>query len=805
MARDHINIRAGFDLASFSTSAQNLERELRATGQRMTRIGRNMSLALSLPTLGAGIFATKQFAEFEQAMAKVNAVSGATSNEFDMLTSKAEELGRTTAYTASEVAGLELSYAKLGFSANEIEKITEATLNLALATDEDLGNAAMVAGNTLRGFALDASEMGRVVDVMAKSFTSSALDLEKYSVSITKVASIANTLGFSIERVAAMQSTLVDTGIEASIVGTSLRKIFVTLAAKGITYEQAMAKIANSQEKVNTAVGLFDVRAANAAVVLSQATEKVDRLTVSYRDSSGAAAEMAKIMNNTLQMSFIRLKSAVEGLAIKFGEQLAPALRSVADMMSEWARKFAELEPTTKKMIIATGALVVAIPPLIIVIGQMQIAMVSLNLSMWPVVAAAGAFLAILRLSMAAVELNNRYLKKQTEYYDKSKEYLDTLNTSLEDNKTLTEELNKVKEIGFNTSEKELTALESDILMRSEANKGLMKELRLRKEVLLQKEKDYLQSLKNPAIGAAGDVVQAQLKRILPIQQEIKILEKDFAALQAREDEYITGLTELWRKLAEIRGFNKTSGVDGLGDDIGDKLKEEIKKMESLAKEFRDKQQDIFNSITRTTGDINPFVNALLGDKTAVTRMIDERLSEYKVKIIEGAGDIAQGLQNLLIKSKNNITEFTQTLNDEVLRGVQDMAYGLAEMFGTMLTDDSFTSKDFGKGVLDMVATFMQRLGGLLIIWGINFELFQKSIKSGQGWLAVVAGAAMVATGAAIKGAMNSGLESSSTSSSTPSYSSNGANYGAYSPDYVITLQGREMIIVQKRESSFRR
>lgn len=169
------------------------------------------------------------FSEFEFVMAKVNAVSGATDNEFKQLSESAQELGRTSFFTATQVGELQLAFSKLGFTAAEIQDAQKATLDLATSTGTDLARAAQVAGAAVRGFGLEANETQRVVDVMAVSFASSAMDIEKWQTSMTKVAPIAKSSGFSIEDTAAIMSKLADSGIEASIAGTSLRNILLKM------------------------------------------------------------------------------------------------------------------------------------------------------------------------------------------------------------------------------------------------------------------------------------------------------------------------------------------------------------------------------------------------------------------------------------------------------------------------------------------------------------------------------------------------------------------------------------------------
>ena len=118
------------------------------------------------------------FKSFEFQMAKTRAITGANDAEFKKLSDSAKEIGRTTFFTASQVAELQTNYGKLGFTTDEILKAQEATIQLSTATGSDLARAATVAGATVRGFGLDASETQRVVDL-----GSSRHKVHKFSIS----------------------------------------------------------------------------------------------------------------------------------------------------------------------------------------------------------------------------------------------------------------------------------------------------------------------------------------------------------------------------------------------------------------------------------------------------------------------------------------------------------------------------------------------------------------------------------------------------------------------------------------------
>ena len=137
--------------------------------------------------------------EFEKEMAKTKSVTYDTSitteqlnAQWDRLEKNARKLGGSTLYTAQEVAGLQTEYAKLGFTVPEIENMSKATLDLALVAGTDLANATAVAGVTLRAFGMDSSQSTEMMDIMAMSFSSTALDMEKFSNAMTYVAPVAS-------------------------------------------------------------------------------------------------------------------------------------------------------------------------------------------------------------------------------------------------------------------------------------------------------------------------------------------------------------------------------------------------------------------------------------------------------------------------------------------------------------------------------------------------------------------------------------------------------------------------------------
>jgi len=300
------------------------------------------------------------FKSFEQTMANVRAVSGATEDEFRSLEAQALELGRTTKFTATQVSQLQVEFSKLGFTADEINKVTAGTLALAAATGEDLAQSATVAGATLRGFALDAKETVRVTDVMAKSFSSSALDLSKFQEAMKMVAPIARAAGYSVEQTTTLLAKLADVGLYGSLAGTALKNIFLQMENSGSklndlfknqvhTYDQLVAKLQSLKEgnfSLAEATQFLGRRSAAAFLSLVKQSDALDGFNKNLILAGGSAQHMADIQMATLEGATLRLKSAQEGLSIAFVDKFAPALVDVKNTLTSVTSAITEMLET---------------------------------------------------------------------------------------------------------------------------------------------------------------------------------------------------------------------------------------------------------------------------------------------------------------------------------------------------------------------------------------------------------------------------------------------------------------------------
>lgn len=296
---------------------------------------------------------------FSKEMANLRAITKTNGEELEVL---AKQLGETTVFTASEAAKAMSLLGMAGFNTNEILKATPDVLNLAAAGGIGLAEAADIASNVLSGFGEQADKTGKIVDILAKTATSTNTTISTLGESFKEIAPTARNLKIPIEEIAAAVGLLGNSGIKGTDATSSLntalnrlskptRKmkkkmrelnveffdangqfIGITNTVKllndrfeGLTDKQKAAAIAtifgNNANKQMTSLinGQTTAMINNEEVVLNGA-EALGHLTKEYIDASGAAKEMANTQLDSLDGALRLLSSAWEGYILSVDE-----------------------------------------------------------------------------------------------------------------------------------------------------------------------------------------------------------------------------------------------------------------------------------------------------------------------------------------------------------------------------------------------------------------------------------------------------------------------------------------------------
>ena len=403
---------------NFKQGMQQARDEMSKTGFSSRQASRDMALiqkaSLAIGTaVVAGVGASvKVAADFEQSMARVKAVSGATEEEFSALKATAQELGATTQFSASQAAEGMNYLAMAGFETSEIIGAMPSVLNLAAAAQIDLGRSSDIVSNIMTGFGITAEDTGHAVDVLVKTMTTANTDLPMLGEAMKYVAPVAASLGLGIEETAAAIAKMSDAGIQGSQAGTTLRASLLSLAnptgqtkdaidelgikVKGTNNEmkplpELIGHIADKMEgmtdaqKTATAAQLVGTEAASGFVtLLSIGEEGLKDYTKELKEAGGTAERIAKTQMDTLLGSFKEFQSAVEGLGIKIGDELLPLFTDIVREGAEIVRVVSEMDTNTVMAGIAFTGTAAAIGLAVTSISKLVIATRALMLSMGP-------------------------------------------------------------------------------------------------------------------------------------------------------------------------------------------------------------------------------------------------------------------------------------------------------------------------------------------------------------------------------------------------------------------------------------
>jgi TP901 family phage tail tape measure protein len=297
-----------------------------------------IGITAAIRGMTAGI---RTIAGFEAAMSKVAAISGAQGEQFKMMSEEARRLGSTTKFSAGQAAEGLSFLAMAGFSAKDATDALEGSLNLAAAGGLDLGNAADIASNVMSAFQIPATEMNRVSDTMATLAANANTNVEQLGEGFKYAAPMASALGVSMEQAGAAMGVMSNLGLQASMAGTGIRQIMMRLADptskankvfqglgvtlpqigdEGVEFTDVLRAMSESGMEAKDAFSAFGARGANAALALANNMHVYDDLIAKLDESKGAAAEMARIMNDNLAGDALIAKSAMSELALAIGD-----------------------------------------------------------------------------------------------------------------------------------------------------------------------------------------------------------------------------------------------------------------------------------------------------------------------------------------------------------------------------------------------------------------------------------------------------------------------------------------------------
>ncbi len=387
-----------------ATTNAKLEK-IDAIGGKMKDVGDSIAGAgqkmMGVTTVigGVGAAAVKVASDFDSAMSKVSAVSGATGKDFDALRDKAREMGSKTKFSATEAAEAMNYMAMAGWKTEDMLAGIEGVMNLAAASGEDLATTSDIVTDALTAFGLSASDSAHFADILAAASSNANTNVSMMGETFKYCAPIAGALGFSAEDTAEAIGLMANAGIKSTQAGTALRTIMNNLSKdfkiSGKNIGEVTIATTNADgsmrnlrdilgdcrtafsgltesEKAQAAQSLVGKNAMSGFLALMNAGEKdIKKLENAIDSCDGTAEEMATTMQDNLAGQLTILKSQIQELAISFADVLMPSVRKIVSAFQGFVDRLNGMSDGTRALIIKVALLVASIGPLLIIVGNL--------------------------------------------------------------------------------------------------------------------------------------------------------------------------------------------------------------------------------------------------------------------------------------------------------------------------------------------------------------------------------------------------------------------------------------------------
>ena len=378
----------------FSESADGLTESAKKTTEVTTSLGEKIGQALVTEgidvtvnafgqlkdaAVDAAKFAVDVGSEFEAGMSEVAAISGASGTQLEALTNKAKELGSSTKFSASEAASALTNMSLAGWTVDQYLAGIDGVLQLAAASGMDLAEASQAVTDNISAFNLEASDASQIADMMAFAQANSSTTAAELAQSYKNCAANMNSAGQDIETTTSILEILANNGLRSAEAGTAVAAMMRDLTSKmkdgSIAIGDASVAVMDSNgnfrdmtdvlkdiENATDGMGDAQKQAALLSTFTADSIKGLNMLlnagadtTAEYeeklRNCSGAASDMAAVMNDNLKGKLTELNSAVEGLGIAAYEQVSDYLQPAVEGVTEVASALTEAITPEKELL----------------------------------------------------------------------------------------------------------------------------------------------------------------------------------------------------------------------------------------------------------------------------------------------------------------------------------------------------------------------------------------------------------------------------------------------------------------------
>lgn len=300
-----------------------------ASKQMLTMIGTAAMISFLTIAVGGAAAAIK---EYDDNLASLQAITGATNQEMVTFKSTVESVAKSTKRSFGEVAkGFEIvgsAKPELLANADALGKVTEAAIILSKASGDDLEMSALSLTGVMNQFNLAADQSTRTMNVLAAGSLAGSANITNVSGSMKNFGAVASAANISLEQSVALVEVMGSKSLFAEEAGTKLRGAVLKLQQAGVGYGSGLFDIndaltdtkkkvdsfASAKEKDAFILKTFGAMNITTGQILLSNIDKFNDLTVAVTGTT-TATDQAETKSKTLTERFLVLKNTFNNMA----------------------------------------------------------------------------------------------------------------------------------------------------------------------------------------------------------------------------------------------------------------------------------------------------------------------------------------------------------------------------------------------------------------------------------------------------------------------------------------------------------
>ena len=389
----------GSSLTTHATQWVRAGRQIENVGKKIEKVGSSLTKTLTVPIVALGTAAVENFGEVDKSLKLIEQTMGETKWMAADLEDAIKKAASNSVFTMQEASDATLNFARQGFDAKEAAEMLTPALNLAAATGTDLSEVTSGLGNTLKVFSDQGLTATDASNIFAQAQAQANTNVTELFDAMSVGSSIFNTVGWSMQDLAAITGVFGDNFISGSEGATAMKTGLARLtsptddAAKcieelGLSFYDSngnMKSMIEVQEQLhNSFAGLTQEQQMAAASALFGKNQMAKWLTLintapsqiqEYRNAldglSGTSQGMADALLSGVGGSIEKLKSTFDVFKYSVGEALSEPIQKFIDSLTTLLDKFNNLSSEQQKNIVKWAAMAAAVGPAVMIFGRM--------------------------------------------------------------------------------------------------------------------------------------------------------------------------------------------------------------------------------------------------------------------------------------------------------------------------------------------------------------------------------------------------------------------------------------------------